>query len=243
MAPPAVAVRGPLVTAEASHRPIRSFVRRSARMTRAQRAAIERNWSTFGLAAGGRLDLDGVFARRAPRVMEIGFGNGETIVSMARSHPERDYLGVDVYEPGIGRLLAAIAEVGLGNVRVIRGDAVDVLHTCIAPDSLDTVLLFFPDPWPKTRHHKRRLVQPEFVRLAATRLVPGGIFHLATDWQNYAEHMLVVLEADDSLVNMANRGHFFTAPTDRPVTKFERRGTRLGHAVWDLRFARPRSPA
>jgi tRNA (guanine-N7-)-methyltransferase len=118
-----------------------------------------------------------------------------------------------------------------------------VLHTCIASDSLDTVLLLFPDPWPKKRHHKRRLVQPEFVRLVATRLVPDGIFHLATDWQNYAEHMLVVLEAEDSLVNMAGRGHFFTAPTDRPVTKFERRGTRLGHAVWDLRFARRRSPA
>jgi tRNA (guanine-N7-)-methyltransferase len=231
------------VTAEASHRPIRSFVRRSARMTRAQRAAIEQNWSIFGLAAAGRLDLDAVFARRAPRIMEIGFGNGDTVVSMARSHPERDYLGVDVYEPGIGRLLAAVAEAGLSNVRVIRGDAVDVLHTCIAPDSLDAVLLLFPDPWPKKRHHKRRLVQPDFVRLVATRLVPGGIFSLATDWQNYAEHMLEVLEAEDSLVNMAGRGQYVTAPADRPVTKFERRGTGLGHAVWDLRFARPRSCA
>jgi tRNA (guanine-N7-)-methyltransferase len=230
------------VTGETSHRPIRSFVRRSGRMTRAQRSAIERNWSSFGLAAGERLDLDAVFGRRAPRIMEIGFGNGETLVTLARSHPERDYLGVDVYEPGIGRLLAALAEAGLGNVRVLRGDAVDVLRESIAPESLDAVLLLFPDPWPKKRHHKRRLVQPEFVALAATRLVPGGVFCLATDWQSYAEHMLAVLEAEDALANTAGRGNFCTGPADRPETKFERRGTRLGHAVWDLRFARRRSP-
>jgi tRNA (guanine-N7-)-methyltransferase len=219
-------------------RPIRSFVRRSARMTPAQSAAIERHWSAYGLDAAEQLDLDAVFGRRAPRVLEIGFGNGDSLVAMARTHPERDYLGVDVYEPGIGRLLAAVAEHQIGNVRVIRGDAVEVLRDCIPAESLDTVLLFFPDPWPKKRHHKRRLVQPAFVALVTSRLVPGGIFHLATDWQEYAEQMLSVLEAETGLTNTAGRGKFYTAPTDRPVTKFERRGMRLGHCVWDLRFSR-----
>ena len=207
-------------------------------MTRGQRAAIERNWTTYGLATETRLDLDRVFARRAPRVMEIGFGDGGALVAMARAHPERDYLGVDVYEPGIGRLLSAIAEAGLANVRVIRGDAVEVLRDCIAPASLDTVLVLFPDPWPKKRHHKRRLVQPAFIALVASRLVEGGVLHLATDWQNYAEHMLTVLEAEETLSNSAGPGNFSSESADRPVTKFERRGTRLGHSVWDLRFAR-----
>jgi len=209
-------------------------------MTPAQRTAIARGWPAYGLEGGGLLDLDAVFGRRATRVMEIGFGNGETLVGLAASHPERDYLGVDVYEPGIGRLLAAIAEKRLTNVRLLRADAVDVLRQTIAPASLDTVLLLFPDPWPKKRHHKRRLVQAEFVALVASRLAPGGRFHLATDWQHYAEHMLAVLEAEDALVNLAGQGKFCTPGTHRPATKFERRGRRLGHGVWDLRFARRR---
>lgn len=212
-------------------------------MTRAQRAAIERGWPAYGLDAAARLDLDAVFGRRAPRVMEIGFGNGETIASLAGSHRERDYLGVDVYEPGIGRLLAAIAEADLSNVRVLRGDATEVLREAISPASLDSVLLLFPDPWPKKRHHKRRLVQPDFVSLVASRLEPGGIFHLATDWQDYAEHMLAVLEAESAFSNSAGRGKFCARAVARPETKFERRGTRLGHAVWDLRFARGNTQA
>lgn len=224
------------------HRPIRSFVRRSSRMTPAQRTAIERHWPAYGLDASARLDLDAIFARRAPRVLEIGFGDGEATARMAESHPQRDYLAVDVYEPGIGRLLAAIAAAGLDNVRVLRGDATEVLRDAIAPASLQTVLLLFPDPWPKKRHHKRRLVQPEFVSLVASRLEPGGIFHLATDWQDYAEHMLAVLEGDESLTNTAGRGAFSAQAAARPQTKFERRGARLGHAVWDLRFARMESP-
>ena len=207
-------------------------------MTPAQRAAIERRWPTYGLEGRGVLDLDAEFGRRAARVMEIGFGNGETLVGLAESHPERDFVGVDVYEPGIGRLLVAIAEKRLTNVRLLRGDAVDVLREHIAPGSLDTVLLLFPDPWPKKRHHKRRLVQADFVKLVANRLEPGGSFHLATDWQGYAEHMLAVLEAEDAFVNLAGRGNFCALRTDRPVTKFERRGQRLGHGVWDLRFER-----
>ncbi len=227
---------------ESRHRPVRSFVRRSARMTPAQRAAIERRWPTYGLEGAGVLDLDAVFGRRAPRVMEVGFGNGETLVSLAESHPEWDYLGVDVYEPGIGRTLAAVAEKHLTNVRLLRGDAVDVLRERVAPASLDTVLLLFPDPWPKKRHHKRRLVQADFVKLVADKLVPGGRFHLATDWQDYAEHMLAVLEAEDAFVNLAGQGNFCTRGTRRPMTKFERRGQRLGHGVLDLRFQR-RAPA
>ena len=207
-------------------------------MTPAQRAAIERRWPTYGLEVGGVLDLDAVFGRRATRVMEIGFGNGETLADLAESNPERDYLGVDVYEPGIGRLLAAIAAKSLTNVRLLRGDAVHVLPEHIAPASLDTVLLLFPDPWPKKRHHKRRLVQADFVKLVATKLKPEGQFHLATDWQDYAEHMLAVLGAEDAFVNLAGSGNFCTVGMDRPVTKFERRGQRLGHKIWDLRFAR-----
>jgi len=229
------------MSAEAPHRPVRSFVRRSARMTPAQRAAIDSRWSTFGLENTGLLDLGSVFGRRAPRVLEIGFGNGETLVSLAESSPERDYLGIDVYEPGIGRLLAAIAEKGLNNVRVMRADAAEVLRRSLPPASLAGVLLLFPDPWPKKRHHKRRLVQADFVRRVASSLAPDGVFHLATDWHDYAEHMLAVLEAEDAFVNLAGQGNFSRVRGDRPVTKFERRGQRLGHGVWDLRFARRQS--
>ena len=229
------------MSGDAPHRPVRSFVRRSARMTPAQRAAIESRWSTFGLENSGLLDLDSVFGRDAPKVLEIGFGNGETLVSLAESHPEHDYLGIDVYEPGIGRLLAAIAEKGLGNVRVMRADAAEVLGQSLPAASLAGVLLLFPDPWPKKRHHKRRLVQADFVRRVAASVAPGGVFHLATDWQNYAEHMLEVLESEDAFVNLAGQGQFSEAGDHRPVTKFERRGQRLGHGVWDLRFARRQS--
>ena len=207
-------------------------------MTRAQRVAVREKWSSFGLSSGARLDLDAVFGRRAPRVLEIGFGNGETLLELARCHPERDYLGVDVYEPGIGRLLAAASDAGLANLRVLRGDAVEVLEASFAPASLTEILLLFPDPWPKKRHHKRRLVQSAFVELAAGRLEAGGILHLATDWESYAEHMLAVLEAEPSLENLAGAGGFYTGAEVRPQTKFERRGTRLGNVIRDLRFRR-----
>ena len=213
-------------------------MRRTTRLTRAQRAAIETRWPEYGIEPRGMLDLDAVFGRRAPRVMEIGFGNGEALVSLARAHPERDYLGVDVFDPGIGRLLAAVAEQGLTNVRLLRGDAADILRDNVPPGSLHEVLLWFPDPWPKKRHHKRRLVQPAFAELVTSRLEPGGLFHLATDWENYAEHMLAVLEAEEGLENVAGPGNFCAARSERPVTKFERRGLGLGHGVWDLQFAR-----
>ena len=229
---------GAPVSAGRSQRPVRSFVRRSSRMTRAQRTAIRDNWSSFGLASGECLDLDAVFGRRARRVLEIGFGNGETLVDLARRHPQCDYLGIDVYEPGIGRLLAAAAQAGLANLRVLRGDASELLRSSLAAGSLDTILVLFPDPWPKKRHHKRRLIQAEFVELLAGRLEPGGVVHLATDWPDYAEHMLAVLEAEPLLENLAGPGRFCDAAGLRPVTKFERRGARLGHVIRDLRFRR-----
>jgi tRNA (guanine-N7-)-methyltransferase len=206
-------------------------------MTRAQRRAIEGAWPTFGVDGADMLDLDALFGRRAPRVLEIGFGMGEALVAMARDDPDRDYLGVEVYEPGIGATLAAIVGLGLGNVRLLRGDAEEVLRARIPDASMQAVLLYFPDPWPKKRHHKRRLVKPEFVRTVAGKLEPGGRISLATDWQDYARHMLSVLEADPGFENVAGPGCYSERPAERPETKFERRGERLGHPVWDLVFA------
>ncbi len=208
-------------------------------MTHAQRRALATYWCRYGIDDGEvqeQLDLDRVFGRRAPRYVEIGFGMGEALVEMAQTHPERDYLGVDVYDPGIGRLLAQLAEGALQNVRVIRGDAVDVLERRIPHASLDAVLVFFPDPWPKKRHRKRRLVQPSFAVLIAAKLKPGGRMHLATDWDDYAEHMLTVLETEPRLVNVAGRGRFLPGRGERPRSRFERRGERLGHPVRDLLF-------
>ncbi|NIQ53926.1 MAG: tRNA (guanosine(46)-N7)-methyltransferase TrmB [Gammaproteobacteria bacterium] len=225
------------MSAPASHRPVRSYVRRTTRMTPAQRAAIEARWPEYGVEPRGLMDLDRLFGRRAPRVLEIGFGNGEALAGLARAHPEQDYLGIDVFDPGIGRLLASIVEHDLTNVRLLRGDAAEILRDHVPAGSLAAVLLWFPDPWPKKRHHKRRLVQPAFVALVASRLEPGGRFHLATDWENYAEQMLEVLEAEPALTNVAGPGAW-SDRGERPVTKFERRGLGLGHGVRDLIYAR-----
>ncbi len=216
---------------------MRSYVRRTTRMTPAQRAAIEARWPEYGVEPRGLMDLDRLFGRRAPRVLEIGFGNGEALAGLARAHPEQDYLGIDVFDPGIGRLLASIVEHDLTNVRLLRGDAAEILRDHVPAGSLAAVLLWFPDPWPKKRHHKRRLVQPAFVALVASRLEPGGRFHLATDWENYAEQMLEVLEAEPALTNVAGPGAW-SDRGERPVTKFERRGLGLGHGVRDLIYAR-----
>jgi len=221
-----------------TRRPIRSFVRRSGRITRSQRLALERDWPRFGIEGRGLIDLDQIFGRHAPRVMEIGFGMGDVLIEMAARDRERDYLGVEVYEPGIGRVLSRLRTLGLENVRIVRGDAVEVLATRIAERTLDAALLYFPDPWPKKRHHKRRLVQPEFAELVCSRLKVGGRFELATDWEDYARHMLGVLENTPGLVNVAGAGRFMKSATTRPMTKFERRGRRLGHDVWDLGFER-----
>lgn len=219
-------------------RAVRSFVRRSGRMTRSQRRALNQDWSRFGVAGEGLLDLDRLFGRPAQRILEVGFGMGDALVQMAAENPERDYLGVEVYEPGIGRVLARLASLGLENVRVIRGDAVDVLRSRIPDESLDALLIWFPDPWPKKRHHKRRLVQPGFVSVACAKLKRGGHVHLATDWGDYAEQMLTVLEQESRLANVSGKCRFTPRPPERPLTKFERRGEQLGHPVWDLVYVR-----
>ncbi len=170
--------------------------------------------------------------------MEIGFGNGEHLASLAAAHPERDYLGIEVHRPGVGRLMLALESRGLTNVRVSSHDAVEVLQRQIAPESLDEVLILFPDPWPKKRHHKRRLIQPAFVERVASRLRPGGLLRLATDWQPYAEEMLATLRAQPTLRNLSADGTFVPRPTERAATRFEQRGERLGHRVWDLAFQR-----
>ncbi len=226
--------------AQASHyrRPVRSYVRRSGRMTPAQRRALDRYLSVLGLPADRLCDLDAVFGRTAPRCAEIGFGTGDALLAMAGARPERDYLGVEVHEPGIGRVLHQAVARGLDNLRVIAGDAVEVVERCLPGESLSEIYLFFPDPWPKKRHHKRRLVNPAFVRLAADRLVPGGRLLLATDWPPYAEYMLEVLEGDPLLRNLAGDGRFAPRAPERVLTRFERRAENLGHSVRDLAFAR-----
>ena len=220
-------------------RAIRSFVVRAGRMTVAQERAWAELWPRFGLeSADVPLDLAAVFGREAPRTLEIGFGNGESLVSLAAEQPERDFLGIEVHRPGVGHLLLRIEELGLRNLRVICRDAVEVLERCIPESALDEVLLYFPDPWPKKRHHKRRIVQPGFVALVSSRLRPGGVFRMATDWQPYAEHMLAVAGECAALRNDSSEGDYVPRPASRPVTRFERRGQRLGHGVWDLAFRR-----
>jgi tRNA (guanine-N7-)-methyltransferase len=221
------------------HRAIRSFVVRAGRMTTAQERAWRELWPRFGIETGDApLDLATVFGRDAPRTLEIGFGNGESLVTLAQAHPDRDYLGVEVHRPGVGHLMLRAEELGLLNVRAICRDAVEVLQQCIVAGALDDVLLYFPDPWPKKRHHKRRIVQPAFVALVASRLRPGGVLRMATDWQPYAEHMLDVASGCDALRNAASTGDYVPRPDSRPLTRFERRGQRLGHGVWDLAFSR-----
>jgi tRNA (guanine-N7-)-methyltransferase len=221
------------------HRGVRSFVQRAGRVTRAQERALEELWPVWGVEFSPvPLDLDALFGREAPRVLEIGIGDGETLLALAAAHPARDYLGVEVHRPGIGHCLLGIESGGLGNVRLISHDAVEVLEKQLPDASLDEVLLYFPDPWPKKRHHKRRIVQPAFVELLARKLRPGGTFRLATDWAPYAEHMLEALRASPVFVNASSGGDYMPRPASRPQTKFERRGERLGHEVFDLEFTR-----
>lgn len=220
-------------------RTVRSFVRRQGRITAAQERALEALWPRVGIEAGDALlDLDALFGRQAPRVLEIGFGDGGNLAAMAAAHPENDYLGIEVHRPGVGRLLMQVGEMGLTNVRVMCTDAVEVLTRQVPDGSLDAVLLFFPDPWHKTRHHKRRIVQPAFAELVRGKLAIGGRFHMATDWEDYARHMLEVMQAAPGYRNLSPQGDFVPRPDYRVLTKFERRGHRLGHGVWDLVFTR-----
>jgi tRNA (guanine-N7-)-methyltransferase len=222
---------------EAERRSIRSYVLRQGRVTAAQASAVERLMPVYGIAfSPAPLDLEQAFGRRAPKILEIGFGMGETTAAIAVAHPECDYLGIEVHTPGVGALLRRVEALGLTNVRVIQHDAVEVVERMIAPGALDGVHVFFPDPWPKKRHHKRRLLQPGFVHLLATRMKPGAYLHAATDWEDYAAQMLEVLSAEPLLANTATG--FAPRPDSRPLTKFETRGARLGHGVWDLVFRR-----
>lgn len=218
-----------------THRPVRSFVLRQGRVSNAQARAHEQLLPVYGVPYTGQpLNLDQAFGRQAPKILEIGFGMGETTAKIAAANPDMDYLGIEVHTPGVGSLLKQIEEQGLTNLRVMQHDAVEVLRNMIAPASLDGAQIFFPDPWPKKRHHKRRLVQPPLVALIASRLKPGGTLHVATDWQDYAEQILAVLSGEASLQNTADG--FAPRPDSRPQTKFETRGLRLGHGVWDIVF-------
>lgn len=220
-------------------RPIRSYVLRAGRMTAGQQRAVADHWQRWGLEhADGRLDTEKLFSRKAPLVLEIGFGMGHSLVEMAANAPAQDFIGVEVHRPGVGTLLQAMAAHEIDNIRVYRHDAVEVLRDCIAPGSLACVQIFFPDPWHKKRHHKRRLIQRPFLDLLASRIEPGGTLHLATDWENYAQQMLEVLTESPDFANTCADGGYAPRPARRPLTKFERRGERLGHGVWDLVFSR-----
>jgi tRNA (guanine-N7-)-methyltransferase len=219
-------------------RKIRSFVRREGRMTAAQQRALQELWPRYGIDSNAMIDPPALFGRNAPLTLEIGFGNGDTLLDMALASPETDFIGIEVHRPGVGRLLQALEDRHISNVRVMCDDAVEILQRCLPDHSLQRLLLFFPDPWHKKRHHKRRIVQPEFVELLARKLQPGGILHMATDWENYAEHMLEVVSASSAFRNSAGPGRYSEKPEYRPITKFELRGQRLGHGVWDLLFER-----
>jgi len=220
-------------------RAVRSFVVRGGRMTVAQERAWATLWQLYGSdTVEAVIDPDAWFGRTARRTLEIGFGNGEALVALAESHPHEDFLGIDVHRPGVGHLLLACEQRKLTNVRVLCRDAVECVTRQLPDSSFDDVLLYFPDPWPKKRHHKRRIVQPAFVEQIARVLRPGGTFRLATDWQPYAEHMRDVLAASASFANLADAGPWSSRPGSRPLTRFERRGQRLGHDVWDLAYRR-----
>ncbi len=222
-----------------ARRPIRSFVRRAGRMTASQQRALDELWPARGIAFSPEpLDFGAVFGRRAPVVLEIGFGNGDSLVEQALAMPDHDFLGVEVHEPGVGHCLIAARKAGIANLRLIMHDAIEVLEHQVPPASLSRINLYFPDPWPKKRHHKRRIVQPGFLAACASRLAPGGALHVATDWANYAEHIDEAFESSRNFLLAERREHNGDRPLERPATKFERRGLREGHRIVDWRFVR-----
>ncbi len=220
-------------------RRIRSFVLREGRLTKGQERALIQFWPTMGLEHQTTpYHLAEVFGRDSHVVLEIGFGMGKSLVEMAKAAPEKDFIGIEVHKPGVGACLGEAETAQVKNLRVFEHDAVEILNDSIADASLDTVQLFFPDPWHKKRHHKRRIVQPEFVQLLRKKLKIGGVFHMATDWENYAEHMLEVMMNAEGFKNLASDERYVPRPEHRPLTKFENRGVNLGHGVWDLMFER-----
>jgi len=237
--------RSPAANSESSKdrskRSVRSYVLRAGRLTEGQRRALDELWPLFGIEADAApIDFSNLFGNDRPVIMEIGFGNGEATWRMAREHPEENYLGVEVHRPGVGRLLLNIEAHELENIRIACEDAVGLLRERVAERSLAGVRIYFPDPWPKKRHHKRRIVQPEFISLVASRMKAGGILHLATDWHPYAEHMLEVMKLSSEFENLSVSGGYCPKPDWRPATKYEQRGRRLGHEVFDLVFRRVR---
>lgn len=219
-------------------RPPRSYVLRQGNMTPAQRRALEMLWPKYGLAVTkDAIDPTAVFGRAAPLVMEIGFGMGQSLVAQAQAFPDVNFIGVEVHAPGVGACLHALEKAQLCNLRIYHADSWEVLTRCISDQALDRVQVFFPDPWPKRRHHKRRLIQPAFIALIKQKLAPHGILHLATDWEDYAKHMRKVLEASE-LTNVAGVGNYHARPSERPLTKYEQRGQSLGHPVFDLVFVK-----
>ncbi|MDG6774359.1 tRNA (guanosine(46)-N7)-methyltransferase TrmB [Thiomicrorhabdus sp. ZW0627] len=218
-------------------RRIKSFVLRQGRMSQSQQRAMDNNWPKYGLEVTNQLlDLNEVFGREAPTIVEIGFGMGKSLAEMAEANPQQNYIGIEVHRPGVGALLKLVEEKALTNVRVFNHDAIEVLEKRIPKSSLAAVYLFFPDPWHKKRHNKRRIVQPQFVKTIAGHLKKGGHFHMATDWEDYAEHMMEVMNSAEDFQNTQAKGKFTPRPDYRPLTKFEQRGHRLGHGVWDLIF-------
>lgn len=220
-------------------RKIKSFVRREGRLTKGQEIAMNECWPTMGIDfVAAQLNWVDVFGNDNPVVLEIGFGMGASLVEMAKNAPEKNFIGIEVHSPGVGACLMAARDAGITNLRVICHDAVEVFAHMLPESSLETVQLFFPDPWHKKRHHKRRIVQAEFAQMLRLKLKMGGIFHLATDWENYAEHMVEVMDNAQGYQNTATEGSYIPRPDDRPLTKFEARGHRLGHGVWDMKYQR-----
>lgn len=217
-----------------SNRPIRSFVLRQGRLTKGQEHALTNLWPIYGIEYDSNSPI--VFDQDRSVILEIGFGMGASLITMAKNEPNKNFIGIEVHKPGIGACLMAIEENKLSNLKIMCHDAVEVLENMIPNHSLDKVQIFFPDPWHKARHNKRRIIQPKFVELIWQKLKLGGVLHLATDWQNYAEHMLEVLNQAKGYTNLSTTGDYIPRPKERPITKFEKRGQNLGHGVWDLQF-------
>ncbi|MFQ5548929.1 MAG: tRNA (guanosine(46)-N7)-methyltransferase TrmB [Woeseia sp.] len=224
---------------QAKRRTIRSFVRRTGRLTPAQERALRELWPAYGIDySDSPLDLGALFGRSVPTTLEIGFGNGEALVEQAAANPSMNFIGIEVHEPGVGHCLLHARAAGISNLRLIRHDAVDVMRQQLPDASLKRINLYFPDPWPKKRHHKRRILQPGFLELASRKIEAGGSLHIATDWESYAEHIDLLIAADTAFRLCERRVHEGDDPLERPTTKFERRGIREGHAIWDWRLIR-----
>lgn len=219
-------------------KPIRSFVERQGRISPAHRELINDLWPKYSLQLKpAKMDFTHIFGRSAPLILEVGFGDGRALLANAKNYPHKNFIGIEVYKTGIAKLLIGIYEQKLSNIRIFCADAVEVLTNCVADNCLEQVQLFFPDPWPKMRHHKRRIVQPSFVQLVAQKLQADGLLHMATDWESYAQQMLAVMEAEQNWLNLAGAGQFIQRPSTRPLTKYEQRGQRLGYKTWDLVYS------